>query len=93
MWAFTGIVLALLLAAYAGRRAKSESATYYEGEVYAMDASSHRRWAFAALGFALLFAISAIRGHGYDVMIFSAFAVVGILYGASFMRGYSSEDE
>jgi len=93
MWAYSGIVLALLLAAYAARRSKSASAGYYESEVYGMDASTHRKWAFAALGFALLFLISAIRGHQFDVMIFAAFAVVAILYIASFLRGYGSEDE
>lgn len=93
MWGYTGIVLAVALAAYAALRSKSASGSYYESEVYAMDASTHRRWAFAALGFALLFLISAVRGHQYDVTIFAAFAVVAILYIASFLRGYGSEDE
>lgn len=93
MWAYSGIVLSLILAAYAVWRSKSASAGYYESEVYAMDASTHRRWAFAAAGFALLFLISAVRGHQYDVTIFAAFAVVAILYIASFLRGYGSEDE
>ena len=93
MWAYTGIILALGLSAYAWWRARAGSTAYYEREVYAMGSSAHRRWAFAGCGFALLFALSALRGHAYDVTIFAAFAVVAILYVSSFMRGYSAEDE
>lgn len=87
------IALATCMAGIAFVQSRGPDAQYYSREVYGMDARSHRRWAFAALGFILLFAISAVLGHAYDVMLAAAFAVIAILYFASFVRGYSSEDE
>jgi len=93
MIAAVGIALAACMAGVALAQSRGSDAQYYSREVYGMNARSHKKWAFAALGFVLLFALSAILHHDYDIMIAAAFAVIAILYFASFVRGYSSEDE
>ena len=93
MIAVVGIVLALGMAGVALVQSRGSDAQYYSREVYGMDARSHRKWAFAAFGFIVLFVLSSLLHHDYDVMVGAAFAVIAILYFASFVRGYTSEDE
>ncbi len=58
-----------------------------------MTQRSHRAYAAGALLFVALFA-AALRYPALPaVPLFGAFAVVAILYGASFLRGATGEDE
>jgi len=88
-----GIALAACMAGVALTQSRRPDAQYYAGEMYGMNARAHQRWGFLALGFIVLFGVSAALGHAYDVMLGAGFAVIAILYFASFIRGYTSEDE
>lgn len=94
MWVWSGLVLSLLLAAVAWWRSKAPAPTYYEEEVYGLTALSHRRWAglFAILALAAAVTATWARGAG-ALALLSALTLAGILYGASFVRGASGEDE
>lgn len=75
------VVLALV-ALWASRRHN-----YYASDVYGMTRGSHLRFAVACLAFAAAFAVAA----AYPVLVvplWGAFLTIGILYGASFVRGY-----
>ena len=103
MWAAFGIVLSLGLALAAFARSRASAGTYYEEHVYGMDAAAHRRyaWLFGALG--AYFAVDlGFRGRGSVPMAFGASAetvalasliLAAILYGATFLRGATGEDE
>src|SRR5581483_8384566 len=54
MWVWSGFVLSAALAAVAWWRSRAKARSYYEGEVYGMDAAAHRKY---AAGFALAAAI------------------------------------
>ena len=100
MWAWSGFVLSLGLALVAWARSRASSRTYYEGEVYGMDRSAHRKYAlgFAALAAAFLGCAAwprlAENPFGWVPAGLLAIAVLlGILYLATFVRGAAGEDE
>ena len=94
MWAWSGFVLSLGLALVAWARSRASSRTYYEGEVYGMDQTAHRRYALFFGAFSLVFLVlSQLRSDLVNVLALPAVAVGAILYGATFLRGASGEDE
>ncbi len=57
-----------------------------------MDARAHQRYAWASLGFALYFAATyALALPSAGVAGLALYALVALLYGASFLRGSSDE--
>lgn len=93
MWDWIGAALALLGAALAGWRARRPAASYYEAHVYHMTPRSHGRFAVLSLVFAVLFVVAALYPRLPGVPLLAVYAVFIILYGASFVRGASGEDE
>ncbi len=90
--AIIGLVLALAGAGLG--LAKSRSAGgYYESDVYAMTAISHRRFATASLLFAGAFALLGAFPLVPIFPVFAAYVVLAILYATSFARGAQEEDE
>jgi hypothetical protein len=64
------------------------TATYYEGEIYALSPRSHRFYAAVALGFAAIFAAFAALGIP-AVIPLAAFVLTAVFYATSFLRGFS----
>ena len=81
------------LAVTAWRRGQGGSANPYEREFYGMRPRAHRGYALAGLVFAALFAAGLIWSRVPVIAIWAVFTVVVVLYGASFVRGASGEDE
>jgi hypothetical protein len=92
MWVVSGLVLSIVLALVAWARSKAASGTYYESQVYGMGPAAHRGYclAFAGLAVALL---GALMWPAIALPVLAVFAVVAILYGATFLRGASGEEE
>lgn len=92
MWVLSGLVLSIVLALVAWSRSRAASGTYFESQVYGMGPASHRGYglAFAALAAAFM---AALMWPPMTLPVFAVFAVVAILYGATFLRGASGEDE
>ncbi len=92
MWLVSGLILSLSLALVAWLRSRSRSTTYYEGEVYGVSSAGHRYYALAFLGLgASLLASSAAPPA--TVPLLAILALAAVLYGATFLRGASGEDE
>jgi hypothetical protein len=105
MWVWSGFVLSLGLAGVAWWRWRAPVQSYYEGEVYGMSAAGHRRY---ALGFTAATAafLSELLWPGWtnDVGLpgppgwhvqawLAVVTLTAILYGATFVRGATGEDE
>jgi len=107
MWVWSGFALSLVLAALAWWRSRARARTFYEDEVYGMGAAGHRKYALFFGVFSLVFlvelaipgpyhfnnAASQLRGDLVNALALPAVAVAAILYGATFLRGASGEDE
>lgn len=92
MWTAAGLILSGGLALAAWFRSSARHANYYADEVYGMTRSVHLR--YAATGLALLMLFAAAFVVPLPVVPLLAVTVVAwILYGASFVRGFSAEDE
>ena len=92
MWALAGLFLALGGAAFAGVRSRSHGG-FYEAEVYAMSATSHRRFVIVSLAFAGVFALLGAVPVVPLVPFLAAYVLFLILYVSSFARGATSEAE
>jgi len=92
MWVVSGLVLSVVLALVAWTRSKAASGTYYESQVYGMGPRAHQGYglAFAILAIALL---GAIMWSPLALPVLAILALIAILYGATFLRGASGEDE
>ena len=67
---------------------------YYDAQVYAMTARTHRAYALASLAFAVFFAFAfAFRREAAGVAGLALYAVIAIFYATSFLRGASDDDE
>ncbi len=77
----------------AARRARASGGSFYEEAGYGMTARSHRRFALFSGIFALLFLAGTIRAVLPTLPLLAIFTVFAILYGASFVRGSTGEDE
>jgi len=107
MWVWSGLVLCLGLAGLAWWRSRAKAQTYYEAEVYGMDAAAHRKYGIFFWALALVFLVqlaipgpyhannplSQLRSDLVNALALPVAAVAAILYGASFVRGASGEDE
>jgi len=100
MWVWSGFVLSLGLAALAWWRSLARTRTFYEGEVYGMDARAHRKYALSFAGLAAAFLGCAAwprlgeSPFGWVPAGLLAIGVLlGILYVATFVRGAAGEDE
>ncbi|MGZ3498221.1 MAG: hypothetical protein ACXWNK_05210 [Vulcanimicrobiaceae bacterium] len=93
MWSLIGAILALAVSGFAWQRSRSPKATFYERDVYDMTPAVHRRYAVASLAFAILFIVGAAWPRVPAVPLLAVYAVVAILYLASFVRGATGEDE
>jgi len=93
MWALIGLGSALLGAALAVWRLKARTASFYEHEVYGMTRVSHLRFAQISSAFAVLFALCVFIPKLPAVAVLAAYAVLLILYAATFVRGAAGEDE
>jgi len=56
-WAFIGIGVSLAAGLFAFARARRETRSFYEFDVYGMTARSHRRFALLSLAFAAAFSV------------------------------------
>jgi len=92
MWVVSGLVLSIVLALVAWTRSRAASGTYYESQVYAMGSKAHQGYglAFIVLAVAML---GAIMWPPLALPAVASFTLVAILYGATFLRGASGEDE
>lgn len=91
MWSIVGLILALLVAAVAWKASRAPGG-FYEREVYAMDATVHRRYAFLSLAFALYFAIVyGMHRDAAGIAGLTLYALIAVLYATSFLRGASDE--
>lgn len=93
MWSYAGAGLAFLLAAGAWARSLRPGSNYYETSVYAMGPGEHRRYAVLGAAFAALFLASVWVPLIPAVPLLAIFTVIAILYGSTFLRGASGEDE
>ena len=86
------MIAALAMALFAWLRSR-RAGGYYDAQVYAMTARTHRGFALAALAFAAFFgATLALGRESVGIAGFAAYAVVAVFYGTSFLRG-ASDDE
>ena|SRR5947209_17717112 len=100
MWVWFGFVLSLGLGLLASWRSRAKAPTYYEGEVYGMDARAHRTYAAgflvaAGMFLAGLFWPGLLRGpfSWWPQALLALVVLTGILYGSGFLRGATGEDE
>jgi hypothetical protein len=93
MWAWIGLGCAAAGAALALRRARTGAASFYEHEVYAMTRTSHVRFGLVSLAFAGAFAIVMLVHAPAAVPVLAVYTVLLLLYGSSFLRGATGEDE
>lgn len=91
MWCVVGLILALIVAAIAWRSSRAPGG-FYDREVYAMDATAHRRYALLSLAFALYFAIAyVLHREAAGIAGLALYALVAVFYATSFLRGASDE--
>jgi hypothetical protein len=93
VWGWIGAGVALmgtLLAAWCARR---RAPSYYESHVYDMTPRSHARFAIASVAFFALFVVGALYPSFPSVPLLAIYTVFIVLYGASFVRGATGEDE
>jgi len=92
MWVVSGLVLSVVLALVAWARSKAAPRTYYESQMYGMGSRAHQGYclAFVLLAIGLL---GAIMWPPLALPALAVFALIAILYGATFLRGASGEDE
>jgi hypothetical protein len=93
MWAILGLILALGGAALGVARSRAPAQGYYESQVYAMSAVSHRRFATASVAFAGVFALLGAFPVVPIFPVLAAYVVLAVLYATSFARGAQGEDE
>jgi hypothetical protein len=88
-----GFVLALAVAGIAWLRARSHGG-FYDRDVYGMGATAHRRYAVASLIFAAYFAIAyGFRWQTAGIAGLALYALIAVLYAASFLQGAPDRDE
>jgi len=93
MWNWIGAALAGFCTAIALHRARLPSNLFYEAGVYGMSARSHRRFALLSGMFTLLFLAGRLWARLPTLPLLAIYTVFAILYGASFVRGATGEDE
>ena len=92
MWSLAGLIASLATAAFAWYRSRGTGG-YYDADVYAMTAGTHRGVALAALASSVFFAATlALRMESVAIVGLALYVVGAVLYGTSFLRG-ASDDE
>jgi hypothetical protein len=89
--ASAGLVLALIVAGFAGWRSRRTSRNYYETHIYGMTPQTHVRYAAVSLLFTALFASAFFASFVPVVPLLAAYTLVAIFYFSSFARGFSDE--
>jgi uncharacterized membrane protein required for colicin V production len=89
--ASAGLVISVIIAAFAAWRSRVVSSNYYETHVYGMTPSTHRRYAAVSLLFATLFAVALVCAYVPVFPLLAVYALVAIFYFSSFARGFSDE--
>ena len=91
MWSLIGLAIAVAIAAFAWHRGGAGG--YYDAQVYAMTARTHRGYALTSLAFAAFFAVTfALKRNAAGVAGLALYAVIAIFYITSFLRGASDEE-
>lgn len=93
VWNWIGAALAGSCTLLALRQARLPSASLYQTMVYGMSARSHCRFALLSGSFTLLFLAGSIWSGLPTLPLLAVYTVLAILYGASFVRGATGEDE
>ncbi|MDQ6932231.1 MAG: hypothetical protein M3160_03540 [Candidatus Eremiobacteraeota bacterium] len=93
MWNWIGAALAGSCTLLALRQARLPSASFYEMMVYGMSAHSHCRFALLSASFTLVFLAGNVWARLPTLPLLGLYTVLAILYGASFVRGATGEDE
>ncbi|HEV3195176.1 MAG: hypothetical protein WB681_07225 [Candidatus Cybelea sp.] len=92
-YTLVGLAISLGVAAIAWHRSRS-SGGFYDREIYGMSAAAHRRYAIASLAFAAYFAaIYAMRSPTAGIAGLALYALIAVLYAASFLQGAHDPDE
>lgn len=89
---YDAIGLVFSLAGAALGLLRGRRASFYAEQVYHMTDRSHRTFAGVSLAFAGGFVIAS-RLPSVAVPLLAVYVLLLILYAASFVRGYSGEDE
>ena len=92
-WPWIGLGGALLGSAVGLRCSRASVRSFHEYEVYGMTPASHARFAYAGMGFALIFALGAAITRIPVIPILALYTLIFILYAATFVRGATGEDE
>jgi len=93
MWSLTGLLLSLAVAGVAWRRSRRNGG-YYDAETYGMGRREHLRYALASAGFAAYFAATlALHAATAGVAGLTLYALLAVLYAASFLRGAADVDQ
>ncbi len=88
-----GMALALCVAAIAWRRSRGAGG-FYDRLVYGMEAATHRRYALTSLAFAAYFAATYVaRAPAAGIAGLALYALIALLYAASFFQGAPDRDE
>jgi len=91
IWSLAGFVIALIVGAAAWRRSRSPGG-FYDREIYGMSGAVHRRYALASFIFVAYFAVAYALGLDTAAVAgLAVYALIALLYGASFLRGASDE--
>lgn len=86
-----GIVVASIVAIAAWRRSRSPGG-FYDGDVYGMSESAHRRYAAISLAFAVYFAIAfVLHLDAGGIAGLALYALIAVFYAASFLQGAHDE--
>lgn len=93
LWLAIGFFLAIAVGAAAAIRSRTRGG-FYDHDVYGMDARAHRRYAAVSLAFALFFGVAfPLHLVGAGIVALALYALIAVLYAASFLRGASETDE
>jgi hypothetical protein len=91
IWSLAGLALALLIAAVALLRSRAPGG-FYDRETYAMDRSSHRRYAIVSLLFAGVFAAAYLfHFQAAGIAGLTLYALIAVFYATSFLQGAPDE--
>jgi len=86
-------MVAIVVAGLAWQRSRGRGG-YYDAQLYAMTARTHRAYASISLAFAAFFAFTFAWQHqAAGVTGLALYAVIAIFYATSFLRGASDDDE
>jgi len=91
VWNAVGLGISVVVTIVALARA-SARAGHYDGAVYGMTPTVHRRYGYVALALALLFVLAFAWPAMPTVVLLGAIVLVALLYLTSFLRGAEADD-